>query len=150
MASRSTRQASLTRRKCTIKGAAGRGIFANDLFTIEDSTVMGCGSYGMKTRAGCDRRGRNRIQPGPWDGHMALGEGANPFGVQAPGFGMGSDFPRFPGGGDGHEDEDSDGQDEVGPYGFTHDEEMELLSQGVHPWDDDARDVLAALQDDGF
>ena len=47
-------------------------------------------------------------------------------------------------------EEDSDGQDEIGPYGFTHDEEMELLSQGVHPWDDDAGDVLAALQDDGF
>lgn len=27
----------------------------------------------------------------------------------------------------------------VGKYGFTEDEEMELLAQGVKPWDDDAR-----------
>lgn len=28
---------------------------------------------------------------------------------------------------------------DVGNYGFTEDEEMELLAQGVKPWDDDAR-----------
>ena len=41
------------------------------------------------------------------------------------------------------------GCDEMGSYGFTQDEEMELLSQGVKPWDEDARDVLAALNGDG-
>ena len=140
--------AGVTLRKCTIKGAASRGIFANDFFIIEDSTVMGCGSYGMKTRAGCDRRGRNRIQPGPWDGHMALGEDA-----MARPFAMAATLGEIDAMALAEEEdweEDSDGQDEIGPYGFTHDEEMELLSQGVHPWDDDAGDVLAALQDDGF
>ena len=39
-------------------------------------------------------------------------------------------------------------EDEVGPYGFTHEEEMELLSQGVKPWEDDAHSVLAALHGD--
>ena len=31
---------------------------------------LNCGGYGMKTRAGCERRGNNTIQPGPWDGHQ--------------------------------------------------------------------------------
>lgn len=37
---------------------------------------------------------------------------------------------------DYHEDF-SDGE-EQGHFGLTHDEEMELLSQGVKPWDEDA------------
>ena len=132
-----------TLRKCTVLHAQSRGIFANESFTIEDSIVQGCGGYGMKTRAGCDRRGRNDIQPGPWDGHMAFGEDANPFGVPPPGgptaFGFGGGLDGF-GGGYGDEDEDA-----VGPYGFTHEEEMELMAQGVRPWDDDAHAVMAAL-----
>jgi hypothetical protein len=51
-----------------IKYACCRGIFANPMFTIEDSEVTSCGSYGMKTRNGVRRRGRCNIQPGPWDG----------------------------------------------------------------------------------
>ena len=54
-------------RHCNISGAASRGIFANRYFVIEDSVVTGCGGYGMKTRSGCERRGGNDIQPGPWD-----------------------------------------------------------------------------------
>ena len=100
--------------RCRIIGAYSRGIFANPDFVIEDSTVNGCGGYGMKIRGGCERRGRNNIQPGPWDGHMEFGL-------------------------------NDDEEDEIGPHGFTHEEEMELLSQGVKPWDDDAHAVLAAL-----
>ena len=50
-----------------IKYCCCRGIFANDSFTIEDSEVSSCGSYGMKTRGGCFRKGTCHIQPGPWD-----------------------------------------------------------------------------------
>ena len=46
-------------RGCHISGAENRGIFANNDFVIEDSVVKGCGGYGMKTRAGCERRGKN-------------------------------------------------------------------------------------------
>ena len=53
--------------KSTIHSAASRGIFADPPFVIEDSTVTNCGGYGMKTRNGCTRRGKNNIQPGPWD-----------------------------------------------------------------------------------
>ena len=146
-----------TLRKCRVLGAASRGIFANDSFIIEDSVVQGCGGYGMKTRGGCDRRGSNRIQAGPWDGHMAFGEGANPYGVPPPGsplpFGFGGGFSGgFPGGfggfGDDEEDDLDDDDDEVGQYGFTRAEEEELLAQGVRPWDEDAHDVLAALSGD--
>ena len=108
--------------RCRIIGAYSRGIFANPDFVIEDSTVQGCGGYGMKIRGGCERRGRNNIQPGPWDGHMEFG---------------------WDDGDDEHENYDD--EDDVGPYGFTQEEEMELLSQGVKPWDDDAHAVLAAL-----
>jgi hypothetical protein len=62
-------------RGCHISGAANRGIFANADFVIEDSVVTGCGGYGMKTRAGCERRGKNNIQTGPWDSHMQRGGG---------------------------------------------------------------------------
>ena len=106
--------------RCRIIGAYSRGIFANPDFVIEDSTVQGCGGYGMKIRGGCERRGRNNIQPGPWDGHMEFGW-------------------------DDGDEEGYDDEDEVGPYGFTHEEEMELLSQGVKPWDEDAHSVLAVL-----
>ena len=57
------------------------------------------------------------------------------------------------GGGYGYDDDEDGSEDEIGPYGFTHEEEMELLSQGVKPWDDDAHDVLAVLRgdyDDGY
>ena len=46
------------------------------------------------------------------------------------GFGMGGD-----------DDEDDDDRNE---FGFTQDETMDLLSQGVKPWEDDAHAVLAA------
>ena len=36
-----------------------------------------------------ERVGRNSIQAGPWDGHMAFGEDANPYGVPPPGGGFG-------------------------------------------------------------
>ena len=49
---------------------------------------------------------------------------------------------------EGYDDEDYDDEDEIGPYGFTHEEEMELLSQGVKPWEDDAHAVLDALRGD--
>ena len=49
---------------------------------------------------------------------------------------------------DDDDDEDEDDEDEIGPYGFTHEEEMELLSQGVKPWEDDAHAVLDALRGD--
>jgi len=53
--------------RCRIRGAESRGIFSNPHYVIEDSTVQGCGGYGMKTRGGCTRIGHNDIQPGPWD-----------------------------------------------------------------------------------
>jgi hypothetical protein len=142
-----------TLRKCRILDAYSRGIFANDSFIIEDSVVQGCGGYGMKTRSGCDRRGRNHIQAGPWDGHMAFGGDASPYGVPPPGGfgfpGFPGGFRGFPGGYDDEADEDDDvDEGEIGPYGFTHEEEMELMSQGVKPWDDDAHAVLAALNGD--
>ena len=59
--------------RCVILEAESRGIFANPDFVVEDCTVKGCGGYGMKTRSGCQRRGKNNIQPGPWDGHMQYG-----------------------------------------------------------------------------
>jgi hypothetical protein len=49
-----------------ISFAASRGIFANDSFLIEDSTVSNCGGYGIKGRDGWDERGTNHLQPGPW------------------------------------------------------------------------------------
>jgi hypothetical protein len=116
---------------CSITGAAARGIFANSDFVIENCTVQGCGSYGMKTRAGCERRGRNSIQAGPWDQHMQL---------HSPGFGF-----EHQGGYDSYDDDDDDDDGEMGSYGFTHEQEMELLSQGVKPWDDDAHEVLEYL-----
>jgi hypothetical protein len=45
-----------------IHGAQSRGIFGQNHFVIENSTVRGCGGYGMKTRGGW-----NSIQEGPWD-----------------------------------------------------------------------------------
>ena len=60
--------------KSTIHSAADRGIFADSSFVIEDSTVKNCGSYGIKTRAGCVRRGKCNIQSGPWD-HLDGGWG---------------------------------------------------------------------------
>ena len=60
---------------CHISGAASRGVFANYDFVIQDSVVTNCGGYGMKTRAGCQRRGNNSIQAGPWDGTMQSEQG---------------------------------------------------------------------------
>ena len=124
--------------RCRVLNAANRGIFANHSFIVEDCTVQGCGGYGMKTRSGCERRGRNHIQTGPWDAHQCSG-----------GFGMGPSDELYDE--EGEESDgvyDEEGEEEVGMYGFTHDEEMELLSQGVKPWEDDAHDVLAALRGD--
>eukprot|EP00962_Isochrysis_galbana_P054609 scaffold26215_cov107-Isochrysis_galbana.AAC.6 len=52
------------------------------------------------------------------------------------------------GNGPGCSDDDDDDFDreDFGSYGFTEEEEEELLSQGVKPWDDDAHNVLAALR----
>lgn len=98
----------------------------------------------MKTRSGCERRGRNNIQAGPWDGQV--GEGLYGAGGYAGMFGGGT---RVPFGGAAYGDgEGSESDEEVGAYGFTHEEEMELLSQGVKPWEDDAGAVLAALSGD--
>ena len=81
-------------RGCHISGAENRGIFANNDFVIEDSVVKGCGGYGMKTRAGCERRGKNTIQTGPWDGHMQRGGGWDGefggMGAAGGGFGFGA------------------------------------------------------------
>ena len=66
--------ADCTLRRCRITGAHHRGIFANQEFTIEDSTVEECGGYGMKMRSGCKQLGRNTIQDGPWD-EMTAGFG---------------------------------------------------------------------------
>ena len=64
---------------CEIRFAQSRGIFAKDFFVIEDCEVSNCGAYGIKTRAGCERRGvDNDIQPGPWDGFA--GGNVPPFG----------------------------------------------------------------------
>jgi hypothetical protein len=52
---------------CHIHEAQSRGIFGQYHYVIENSMVWGCGGYGMKTRGGCERRGRNSIQAGPWD-----------------------------------------------------------------------------------
>ena len=65
--------------------------------------------------------------------------------------GLGSRAPHDIGD-DGDEDDGDDysDDDEIGPYGFTHEEEMELLSQGVKPWEDDAHAVLGALKGDYY
>jgi hypothetical protein len=143
-------------RRCNISGAASRGIFANRDFVIEDSVVTGCGGYGMKTRFGCERRGRNDIQPGPWDrggwwdSYPAGGRPGATFAGMFGGMGFGGGR-----GGDEMADEDSESggdslsdDDEYGVYGFTRAEEEDLLCQGVKPWDDDAHAVLAALNGD--
>ena len=143
-------------RRCNISGAANRGIFANRDFVIEDSVVTGCGGYGMKTRFGCERRGRNDIQPGPWDrggwwdSYPAGGRPGATFAGMFGGMGFGGGR-----GGDEMADEDSESggdslsdDDEYGVYGFTRAEEEDLLCQGVKPWDDDAHAVLAALNGD--
>jgi len=59
-------------------------------------------------------------------------------------------FPARPHGSEGdansgfqYDDEDDD--EDVGAYGFTRAEEMELMSQGVKPWEEGAAGVLAAL-----
>ena len=44
------------------------------------------------------------------------------------------------------DDEYGDSDEEYGDYGFTKAEELMLLAQGVKPWEEDARDVLAVLQ----
>ncbi|KXZ50738.1 hypothetical protein GPECTOR_15g423 [Gonium pectorale] len=46
-----------------------------------------------------------------------------------------------------YEDEVDERMDNMG---FTRDELNDLLCQGVKPWDEDAWDVLAALQDDYY
>ena len=138
-------------RHCNISGAASRGIFANRYFVIEDSVVTGCGGYGMKTRSGCERRGRNDIQPGPWDPYP---EGSRPGATIAGMFG-GMGYGGGRGGAEmAVEDAESDGHsvsddDEYGAYGFTREsyeygaygltaaDEEELLCQGVMPWNDD-------------
>ena len=132
--------------RCRILGAQNLGIRANPDFVIQDSTVQGCGGYGMKTRGGCERRGRNDIQAGPWDGHMQFGDGMGMIGM-----GSFSGMPFGMGGGAVYGDENGEEQysdEEYGPYGFTHEEEMELLAQGVKPWEDDAHAVLEALRGD--
>jgi hypothetical protein len=136
--------------RCRILNAASRGIFANPDFVIEDSTVQGCGSYGMKTRGGVERRGRNNIQAGPWDEHQGYGAmfGAGMGGMPGMG-GKSSMFNASFGGGEyGDGDETGSDGDEMGGFGFTRREEEELLSQGVKPWEDDAHAVLAAQRDD--
>ena len=131
-------------RGCHISGAASRGIFANHNFVIEDSVVTGCGGYGMKTRAGCQRRGKNSIQSGPWDGVFGGMGAASSY----DGFGE-SSFAAYDQGSEDEPDDDDfddDGnEDEYGEYGFTRAEEEELLCQGVKPWDEDAHDVLTVL-----
>lgn len=52
---------------CEIRFACCRGIFSNNHFTIEDSEVSNCGSYGIKDRGGRTMLGDNDIQTGPWD-----------------------------------------------------------------------------------
>jgi len=49
-----------------IQFAACRGILANVNFTIKDSAVYNCGSYGIKGRIGWTDLGGNDLQPGPW------------------------------------------------------------------------------------
>ena len=40
---------------------------------------------------------------------------------------------------DRYDEFNSEAQERMGNYGFTEDDELELLCQGVNPWDDDAR-----------
>ena len=49
-----------------INNAQSRGIFSRRDFILEDCTITGCCSYGIKGTAGWTERGRNDIQPGPW------------------------------------------------------------------------------------
>jgi hypothetical protein len=51
---------------CEIRFAKYRGILSNNNFTIEDSEVSNCGSYGIKDRGGHTSIGDNDIQAGPW------------------------------------------------------------------------------------
>ena len=99
-----------------------RGIFANPDFVIENSTVQGCGGYGMKTRSGCSAMANN-IQAGPWDGHQEFG------GMSAMDAGMDAQIRAMMGGmggfGMGGDDDDDDDRNE---FGFTQDETMDVLA----------------------
>jgi hypothetical protein len=54
-------------KRTLIQDARCRGIFSgHNSFTIEDSTIINCGGYGIKGRLGWIEKGKNRIQPGPW------------------------------------------------------------------------------------
>jgi hypothetical protein len=55
--------------RCKIVGAGSRGIFADSYFTIENSLVDMCGSYGIKCRAGFKEVGSCHIQSSPWGPH---------------------------------------------------------------------------------
>ena len=47
---------------------------------------------------------------------------------------------------DRYDEFNSEAQERMGNYGFTEEDELELLCQGVKPWDDDARvSVLVSL-----
>jgi len=138
-----------TIRKCKILNAQSRGIFGNECFTIESSTVQGCGGYGMKTRAICRRVGRNKIQAGPWDDSpWNFGGGLDKYGGGIP---LNSDSSSDEDDYDDDDDDDDD-DDERGAWrdewGFTAAQEEELAEQGVRPWDEDAHDVLRALRGD--
>lgn len=50
-----------------ICNAQNRGIFSRREFTIENCEVSGCGGYGIKGTGGWTEKGRNNIQPGPWN-----------------------------------------------------------------------------------
>ncbi|KAL1523060.1 hypothetical protein AB1Y20_018020 [Prymnesium parvum] len=117
--------------RCLVEGCSEDGIFSNPCFSIEDSTIRAVGRHGIKSRGGTDRRGKNDIQGSPWDRMDGVYDGLFN--------GIGG------GGGFGLDDADEYEGTGIGPYGFTREEEMELLSQGVKPWEDDAHAVLAAL-----
>ena len=64
-----------------ICNAQSRGIFSRRRFTIEHCEVSGCGGYGIKGTGGWTEKGRNNIQPGPWNAFGGAGGGHGGMGM---------------------------------------------------------------------
>jgi hypothetical protein len=51
----------------TIENCSSDGIFSNDHVIVDTCVIRRIGRHGIKSRGGAERRGKNDIQPSPWD-----------------------------------------------------------------------------------